>query len=154
MDLVVRANGQKVAVLEVAKWYFDTLTVDQVTSTIYAISTSTSTLSVQAFQLACGETAVQERVLHLDIDQKSLVIHEDYEAHLEITYTSNEDWAKSQSPEEYQKYKAEMREKQKVEKAEKKAQREKRKKEYDENMAKKEKIIKTNPKYPNKVKFQ
>ena len=137
LELRVVANNKEVARLNVAKWYFDTLTEEQ------------------AFDLACCEPKVQKRVLPHDMTDKALTKLEDFEAVLEINYVTDEDKAASkESPEEKAQRKQEYKEVKKMEKLAKKELREKRKIEYAENIARKEMILKQKPHKKHKVKDQ
>jgi len=105
--------------MEVAKWYFDTLTEQQ------------------AFDLACCEPNVQEKVLPHNLKEQSLTKYEAFEAVLEISFETEEEKAQKMSPEEHAKWAKEMKAAKKLEKQAKKEAREKRKQEYAANLEKK-----------------
>ena len=120
-----------------AKWCFDSLTEEQ------------------AFDLASCDPAVQERVLPRQILGKKLDKLEDFEAVLEISCASDHQKNVTEmSKEEHQQRKKEAKEAKLLEKKQKKEAREKRIKRYNEDIARKEKIVRTNPKYPKKVTDQ
>ena len=139
MELRILANSHKAGRIQIAKWYFDTLTQEQ------------------AFDLACHERKIQDNwLMHEVLDVKFRKI-EGFEAELEITFDvkkeeGKEDRENKLSPEEFEKLKLEKKEARKREKLEKKAAKEERKKIYLENVARKEKITKTVAKYPEKGK--
>ena len=133
LDLKVVANGKEVAKMEVAKWYFDTLTEQQ------------------AFDLACCEPNVQEKVLPHNLKEQSLTKYEAFEAVLEISFETEEEKAQKMSPEEHAKWAKEMKAAKKLEKQAKKEAREKRKQEYAANLARKERIVKSKGKDSSKV---
>ena len=119
-----------------AKWCFDSLTEEQ------------------AFDLASCDPAVQEKVLPRQIVAKKLNKFEDFEAVLEISCVSDQKNVTDMSKEEHQQWKKEAKEAKQLEKQQKKEAREKRIKQYNEDIARKEKIVRTNPKYPQKVTDQ
>ena len=125
LELRVVANGREIAKMDVAKWYFDTLTEDQ------------------AFDLACCEPNVQEKVLPHNLKEQSLTKYEAFEAVLEISYETEEEKALKMSPEEHAKWTKERKEAKKLEKKAKKEAKEKRKQEYAANIARKERIVKS-----------
>ena len=135
MELRILANNKQVSKIPIVKWYFDTLTEEQ------------------AFDLACHDSKVQDKVLPFNIAKKTFSKQEDFEAVLNIDYLYEAPVERGEvSEEEYQRRKLERKEAEKQRKQLKKQQREERKRLYEENLAKKEKIIKTHPKYPNKQK--
>merc|ERR1712059_133549 len=133
LDLKVMANKKEVARLPVVKWYFDSLTEEQ------------------AFDLACHDNNVQDKVLPHDIVKKTFEKREDFEAVLEIEFAWEEEQKLRLDDEEFLKVKAAKKEAKRLDKLAKKQQREERVKAYQENLARKEKLIKTIPKYPKKV---
>merc|ERR1712032_1359194 len=119
--------------MEVAKWYFDTLTEQQ------------------AFDLACCEPNVQEKVLPHNLKEQSLTKYEAFVAVLEIIFETEEEKAQKISPEEHAQWAKEMKAAKKLEKQAKKEAREKRKQEYAANLARKERIVKSRGKHSSKV---
>jgi len=132
LELKVVANGKEVAKLDVAKWYFDIMTEQQ------------------AFDLACCEPNVQDKVLPHDLKSQSLTKFDAFEAILEINYETEEEKILTRSPEEHAKWVKEMKEAKKLEKQAKKEAREKRKQEYAANLARREKIAKSSTKQSRK----
>ena len=128
LELNVKCNNKKVAKIQVAKWYFDTLTQDQ------------------AFDLCCHEQKMQDEWLHYDVADTKFNKINDFEATLELIFDVPEDQKPKLSEDEKNKLKQERKEAQRQEKLAKKAARAERKKTYEENMARKEKIAKTIPK--------
>merc|ERR1712126_464270 len=105
--------------------------------------------------LACCDNEVQEKVLPHTLSERKFIKYADYEAVLEMNYFIKEgdkEKIHEMSPEEFQRYKQESKEAKRLEKLAKKEARAKRKAEYDANIARKEKIMKAIPKYPNKEK--
>ena len=133
LELKVVANGKEVAKMEVAKWYFDTLTEEQ------------------AFDLACCEPNVQEKVLPHNLKEQSLTKYDAFEAVLEIIYETEVEKALKMSPEEHARWVKEKKEAKKLEKQAKREAREKRKQEYAANLARKERIVKSKGKNSNKL---
>ena len=137
MELRILANSYKAGRIQIAKWYFDTLTQEQ------------------AFDLACHEKKIQDNwLMHEVLDIKFRKI-EGFEAELEITFDvkkpeGEEEREDKLSSEELEKRKLEKKEARKREKQEKRAAKEERKRIYLENVARKEKITKTVAKYPKK----
>merc|ERR1712059_84444 len=105
----------------------------------------------QAFDLACHDNNVQDKVLPHDIVKKTFEKREDFEAVLEIEFAWEEEQKLRLDDEEFLKVKAAKKEAKRLDKLAKKQQREERVKAYQENLARKEKLIKTIPKYPKKV---
>jgi len=125
MDLLIKCNNSKVANIQVAKWYFDTLTEDQ------------------AFDLCCHDQNMQDKWLSYNVIEKKFTKIENFEATLALTFdipTNN-----SMTPEEKKKWKQQKKEQDRQAKAAKKAARAERIKTYEENIARKEKISKTTP---------
>ena len=124
LELFVKCNNQKTARIQIAKWYFDTLTQEQ------------------AFDLCCHEQSLQNKWLKYDILDQKFTKTSDFDATLELTF----DVPKAESnmsPEEFQKQKQAKKDAQRQEKAARKAARAERIRVYEENMARKEKISKT-----------
>jgi len=128
LELKVVGNKRELVKIPVVKWYFDTLTEDQ------------------AFDLACHENIIQDQVLPHDIDSKIFSKIDGFEAVLELNYTGpvTVHPEKLLSPEEFKKKKAADKLAKKQEKLAKKAAREERIKIYNENIARRDKITKTN----------
>ena len=139
LELRVLANSHKAGKIQIAKWYFDSLTQEQ------------------AFDLACHEKKIQDNwLMHEVLDIKFRKI-EGFEAELEITFDVKNPQEREESEdklsiEEREKRKLEKKEARKREKEEKRAAKEERKRIYLENVARKEKITKTVAKYPQKGK--
>ena len=93
-------------------------------------------------------------MLPRQIEGKKLIKFEDFEAVLEISCISDQKNVTDMSKEEHKQWKKEVKEAKQLEKQQKKAAREKRIKKYNDDIERKEKIVKTNPKYPIKVKDQ
>ena len=127
LDLNVKCNNKTVAKLQVAKWYFDSLTEDQ------------------AFDLCCHEQNIQNEWLKYELVEKSFSKTEDFAALLELSFevpcNNNED--DKLSPEDFERQKRERKEAKRQEKLAKKAAKEERKRIYEANVARKEKISKT-----------
>ena len=132
MELKVMGNRSELARIPVVKWHFDTLTQEQ------------------AFDLACHDNKVQTRALPFDIEQQTFSKIEGFEAVLELTYMVPEEVKIKLSADE----KAELKLAKQREKLAKKAARDERLKIYHENVARKEKIVKSNPKYPKRSKIE
>jgi len=91
MPIKVVGNNKVMAEMQMVKWRFDELTLDQ------------------AFDLACHENTVQESILPYDILDKSLEIQEGYAAILNIQYKEPENLYK-QTKEEFKVAKAKEKE--------------------------------------------
>ena len=126
MTLYVKCNERKAGMIQVAKWYFDSLTLDQ------------------AFDLCCHEEKIQDKWLQYEVVDKKLDKVDDFEATLELTFHIPESTSKHQNtPEEFERLKKEKKEAAKLEKERKRAEKAERKRVYEENIARKEKISKT-----------
>ena len=128
MELNVRCNRKKAGKINVAKWYFDTMTEDQ------------------AFDLCCCEQMIQDEWLQYDVVNKKFNKIDDFEATLELTFDVPEDQKPKLSDDEKKKLKQEQKEAQRREKLAKKAARAERTKIYEQNLARKERVAKTIPK--------
>ena len=126
MTLYVKCNERKAGMIQVAKWYFDSLTLDQ------------------AFDLCCHEEKIQDKWLQYEVVDKKLDKVDDFEATLELTFHIPESTSKHQNtPEEFERLKKEKKEAAKLEKERKRAEKAERKRVYEENIARKERISKT-----------
>ena len=128
MELNVRCNRKKAGKINVAKWYFDTMTEDQ------------------AFDLCCCEQMIQDDWLQYDVVNKKFNKIDDFEATLELTFDVPQDQKPKLSDDEKKKLKQEQKEAQRREKLAKKAARAERTKIYEQNLARKERVAKTIPK--------
>jgi len=108
LPIKVVCNKRKEAELQVAKWMFDSLSLEQ------------------AFDLACHNNNVQDNVLPNEILDKSLQIHEDFEAVLTINYKAPKEKKYEYSFEEFKAMKGKMKEEKKAAKIERLAKREKK----------------------------
>ena len=128
LELNVRCNRKKAGKINVAKWYFDTMTQDQ------------------AFDLCCCEQMIQDEWLQYDVVDKKFNKVDDFEATLELTFDVPKDQKPKLSDDEKKKLKQEQKEAQRREKLAKKAARAERTKIYEQNLARKERVAKTIPK--------
>ena len=124
LELNIRCNNQKSGKIQVAKWYFDTMTEEQ------------------AFDLCCHEPKLQDKWLKYDIVEKKFSKVEDFDATLDLTFDV-QNAESTLTPEEKHKLKLERKEAQRQEKAARKAARAERIKIYEENIARKERISTT-----------
>jgi len=124
MELLIKCNNSKVANIQVAKWYFDTLTEDQ------------------AFDLCCHDQNMQDKWLSYNVIEKKFTKIDNFEATLALTFDVP---SNTKSPEEKKKWKQEKKEEERRAKAAKKAARAERVKVYEENIARRDMIMKTIP---------
>merc|ERR1712098_621293 len=88
MELLIKCNNSKVANIQVAKWYFDTLTEDQ------------------AFDLCCHDQNMQDKWLSYDVIEKKFTKIDHFEATLALTFDVP---TNTMSPEEKKKWKQEKK---------------------------------------------
>jgi len=104
----IQGNGVELSTLSVAKWRFESLTVDD------------------AFDLACHDSQVQEKALPHDIVDKEFTKNEDYSATLNIVFKRDEQLNTELSREELKKKRKEEKAALRAAKQERKAKREER----------------------------